>query len=240
MTATPSDPLEISDDLIGSQETYWYHASFTEDSNISNGGSSGLCYGITIAEVYLETNVSLDNNGGDDPSNGGGNGDDGSSNDGSDSGGDDGGGSGGSDASTDAAVLIVTVTLDNNTRLRANTKKEIYVTVTDDQGAPIEQALVTISLNTINYTLRCEEVEPGSYKAVLETSQVAAGDYIVTVTVEKTGYHTAEQQYTVTVTPGLNLAAISFSARIGAISGISIILTLIGKRKLFDDITLEL
>jgi hypothetical protein len=238
MTATPSDPLGMSSALVGAQETYWYHASFSEDSNTPNGGSSGLCYGITIAEAYLGTNVSLAN-GGDDSDNGG---DDPGDGDGSNGGDDGGGGSDGDgdgDTSTEATPLIVTVTLENDTQLRANTNKEIYVTVTDDQGTPIEQAQVTITLNT-NYTLNCEEVEPGSYKAVLDTSQVAVGEYLVIITVEKTGYRTTEHHYTLTVTPGLNLAAVSFSARIGAISGIGIILTIIGKRKLFDDITLEL
>jgi hypothetical protein len=240
MTATPSDPLDMSSALVGAQETYWYHTSFSEDNNAPNGGSSGLCYGITIAEAYLGTNVSLDD-GGDGPDNG--DDDDGGRNSDNNGGGDSGGGGGGSngdgDASADDISLIVTVNLENDTNLRANTKKEIYVTVTDTQGIPLEQALVTITLNN-NYTLNCEEVEPSSYKAVLDASQLEAGEYLVTVTVEKAGYRTAEHQYNLTVKPGLNLAAISFSARISAISGLGIILTIIGKRKLFDDITLEL
>ncbi|NIO61512.1 MAG: hypothetical protein GTO35_02575, partial [Gammaproteobacteria bacterium] len=45
MIATQTDPLDMANELTGAQETYWYHATFTEDSNSPNGGSSGLSYG---------------------------------------------------------------------------------------------------------------------------------------------------------------------------------------------------
>ena len=135
--------------------------------------------------------------------------------------------------------LNFTVNLENDTTLRTNSKQEIYVTVTDNQGTPVENAQVTITLNN-NYTLICEEIEPGSYKTVLDTSELDIGDYLIIITVEKSGYRSAEQQYHLTIKQGLNLALVSFSARISAVSGIGILLAIIGKRKLLDDITVEL
>ncbi len=230
MVATSSDTLGMSNALIGAQETYWYHASFTEDANSPQGGSSGLCYGITIADAYIGTNISLETKDTDNPRDG-----DGGSN--GSSGNDDNGGGNGS--STETASLLVTVNLENNIQLNSNTKKEIIVTINDDQGAPIEQAHVTITLNT-NYTLECQEVEPGIYKAVLDTSELTPGEYLLTVTVEKSGYQTSQLEYNLTVVKGLNLATVSLGVRISAVSCIGLILTVIGKRKLFDDITLDL
>jgi hypothetical protein len=232
MIATSSDTLGMSSNFIGAQETYWYHASFTEDTNSPEGGSSGLCYGITIADAYMGTNISIEINDTDDPQDG-----NGGSSGGGDSGDADNGGGGGS--STETASLVVTVSLENNTRLSNNAQREILVKVTDEQGFPIEQAQVTITLNS-NYTLNCEEVEPGSYLAVLDTSGLIPGEYVITITVEKSGYQTSQIEHSLTITQGLNLTAISLTARIGAISGIGLLLALIGKRKLFDDITLEL
>jgi hypothetical protein len=137
------------------------------------------------------------------------------------------------------ASLLVTVNLENNTRLSNNAQREILVKVTDEQGVPIDQAYVTITLNS-NYTLNCDEVEPGIYKAVLDTSGLIPGEYVITFTVEKSGYKTSQVMYNLIIKEGLNLTFISLTARIGAISGIGMLLTLIGKRKLFDDITLEL
>jgi len=231
MIATETEPLGMSSELVGAQETYWYHATFTEDANSPNGGTSGLCYGITIADAYLGTNVSFETNGNDNP------------NEGDEDGGD--GGNGGSNdndegsSSTDATPLNVSVNLENDTTLRTNTKQEIYVTITDNQGTPVENAQVTIILND-NHTLACEEIEPGNYKALLDTSELTAGEYIVTITVKKSGYRSAEQQYHLTIKQGLNLALVSYSARISAVSGIGILLAIIGKRKLLDDITVEL
>jgi hypothetical protein len=232
MIATSSDTLGMSNDLIGAQETYWYHASFTEDSNAPQGGSSGLCYGITIADAYVGTNISIETNNTDDPKDG-----NGGSKDGGGSGDDNNSGGGGS--STETASLLVTVDLENNTRLSNNDKREILVKVTDEQGVPIEQAYVTITLNS-NYTLNCDEVEPGIYKAVLDTSGLIPGEYVITISVEKSGYQTSQIMHNLIIKKGLNLTFISLTARIGAISGIGMLLALIGKRKLFDDITLEL
>jgi hypothetical protein len=232
MIATSSDTLGMSSNLIGAQETYWYHAGFTEDSNAPQGGSSGLCYGITIADVYIETNISIATNGTDEP-----NGGNGGSNEGGGSG-DDGNG-GGSGSTTETALLIVTVDLENNTRLSNNAQREILVKVTDEQGVPIEQAHVTITLNS-NYTLNCEEIELGIYKAVLDTSDLIPGEYVITFTVEKSGYQSSQIIHNLTIKKGLDLTYISLTARIGAVSGIGMLLVLIGKRKLFDDITLDL
>jgi hypothetical protein len=234
MVATSSDTLGMSSDLIGAQETYWYHVSFTEDSNSPDGGSSGLCYGITIADAYMGTNISIETNDTDDPKDGSGGSDEGGG-----SGGTDDGGGGGGDSSTETAVLLVTINLENDTSINSNTKKEIFITVNDDQGVPIEKAHVTITLNS-NYTLNCEEVEPGSYIAVLDTSGLIPGEYILIVTVEKSGYLTSQLEYNLTVTQGLNLATISLAVRVSAVSGIGLMLAVIGKRKLFDDITLDL
>ncbi len=234
MIATSSDTLGMSNDLIGAQETYWYHASFTEDSNAPQGGSSGLSYGITIADAYMGTNISVETNDTDE-SNGG----NGGSNEGGGSGDNAGDDGGGSDSSTEAESMLVTIDLENNTRLSNNAQRVILVKVTDEQGVPIEQAHVTMMLNS-NYTLNCEEVEPGIYKAVLDTSSLLPGEYAITFTVEKSGYQTSQIVYNLIVKKGLNLTFISLTARICAIGGIGTLLALIGKRKLFDDITFDL
>jgi hypothetical protein len=75
---------------------------------------------------------------------------------------------------------------------------------------------------------------------VLDTSGLIPGEYILIVTVEKSGYLTSQLEYNLTVTQGLNLATISLAVRVSAVSGIGLMLAVIGKRKLFDDITLDL
>ncbi|MFX1465807.1 MAG: hypothetical protein ACFFA5_04985, partial [Promethearchaeota archaeon] len=159
----------------------------------------------------------------------------GSNNDSSNDSGDNSGG----DSSAETAALIVTISLENGTRFNSNSKKEIFVTVSNDQGAPIEQAHVTITLNT-NNTLECQEIEPGIYKTILITSELTPGEYLLIVKVEKSGYRTSQLEYNLTVVKGLNFTTISLGVRIGAVSGIGLMLTIIGKRKLFDDITLDL
>jgi len=75
---------------------------------------------------------------------------------------------------------------------------------------------------------------------VLDTSGLIPGEYAITFTVEKSGYQTSQIVHNLIIKKGLDLTFISLTARIGTISGIGMLLALIGKRKLFDDITLEL
>jgi hypothetical protein len=228
MIATATVPLGMNGSLVGSQESYWYHTAFTEDNNAPQGGSSNLCYGINIAEAYVGTNVSIE------PNSSGGN----SEINDDDGGGNNDGGGGGDSTTGSAQGLNISVNVDNGTIFQKNDNNVIYVNVTDDRGIPVKQAHVTVSIG--NYTFTCEENEPGLYKAVLDTSELAAGEYILTITVEKSGYLTAAHHYKVTVKEGLNLAFISFTARLIALGGIMTFFTILGKRTLIDDITLEL
>jgi len=109
-----------------------------------------------------------------------------------------GGGGGGGDGDGDGTApktLVLTILSEIVQSVAPGTSVNVTVSVTDSSGKAIEGAAVTINIGDVT-TLACEDKGDGIYYALIDTSNLSPGSYLISITANKSSYAETSTSFT--------------------------------------------